>query len=74
MTLAKVTNNLHIFKSNESIFSSSLMWPSLAVIIFVVFFFDVCIMAGIFFASSHTYFRHDFKRSSKCDDTFKVKS
>lgn len=74
MVLAKVTNNLYIFKSNESLFSSFLIWPSLAVIFFDVFLCYVCIMMNIFFASSHTYFRHDLKRISKYDDRFEVKS
>lgn len=51
-----------------------LTWPSLDVTVFDVFFFDVCVMMNIFFASSHTYCRQDLRRTSKCDDRFKVKS
>ena len=51
-----------------------LLWPSLDVTVFDVFFFDVCVMNSIYFASSHTYFRQDLRRTSKCDDRFKVKS
>lgn len=52
-----------------------LMWPPrLVVTVFDVFLFNVCVMMSIFFASSHTYFRQDLRRTSKCDDRFKVKS
>lgn len=37
-------------------------------------FFDVHIIMAIFCPSSHTDFSCDFKRISKCDDRFKVKS